>query len=278
MKIDAHQHFWHYSDQEYGWIDHTMEKLKKDFLPDDLYPLMKDSGIDGSITVQARQKVEETRWLLKLSEQNDFIKGVVGWVDLRHKNLSSQLEQFNQHPKFVGVRHVVQDEPDDHFMLGKEFLAGIAELSHYNLVYEILIYHRHLPVAIKFVERFPEQRFVLDHIGKPNIRDGILDPWREHIQRLAEFPNVYCKISGMITETDWHNWKTSDFRPYLDTVFGCFGIQRVLMGSDWPVCTLAGGYNQVFKIVLNHIKSFSQEECSMIMGKNACDVYKITVE
>jgi len=278
MKIDAHQHFWHYSDQEYGWIDHTMEKLKKDFLPDDLYPLMKDSGIDGSITVQARQKVEETRWLLKLSEQNDFIKGVVGWVDLRHKNLSSQLEQFNQHPKFVGVRHVVQDEPDDHFMLGKEFLAGIAELSHYNLVYEILIYHRHLPVAIKFVERFPEQRFVLDHIGKPNIRDGILDPWREHIQRLAEFPNVYCKISGMITETDWHNWKTSDFRPYLDTVFGCFGIQRVLMGSDWPVCTLAGGYNQVFKIVLNHIKSFSQEERSMIMGKNACDVYKITVE
>ena len=277
MRIDAHQHFWRYSSQEYSWIDHTMNILKNDFLPDDLFPLMKNIGIGGAISVQARQKLEETSWLLQLSEQHDFIKGVVGWVDLRQNKLPSQLEQFKRHSKFVGVRHVVQDEPDDNFMLGNKFLSGIAELSHYDLAYEILIYHKHMPVTLKFVERFPEQCFILDHIGKPNIKDGIFNPWKEHIRRLAEFPNVYCKISGMATEADWHNWKISDFRPYLDTVFESFGTHRVMMGSDWPVCCLAGGYSEVFKIISNYIITFSREERERIMGNNACNIYKISV-
>ena len=277
MKIDAHQHFWRYSPQDYGWIDHAMNPLKRDFLPEDLFPLMNKIGFDGSISVQARQKLEETQWLLSLSKKYDFIKGVVGWVDLRSKNLPFQLETFKQHSKFKGVRHVIQDEPDDQFILGKAFHEGIRELSHYDLIYEILIFHKHLPSTLKFVEQFPEQPFVLDHIAKPNIKGGIQHPWKENIQRLAEFPNVYCKVSGMVTEADWQNWQQQDFYPFLDTVFECFGTHRLMIGSDWPVCTLGGSYTEILQIVIDYIQDFPQNEQDRILGENAVDIYKISV-
>ena len=277
MRIDAHQHFWQYSAEEYGWINNSMKKLKKDFLPEDLYPLIIDLEINGTIVVQARQTLEETQWLLQLSNQYDYIKGVVGWVDLCNKNLPIQLEQFTKHSKFIGVRHVIHDESDDNFMLRRDFMNGMHELSHYDLSFDILIFPKHLQVTLDFVERFSDQRFVLDHLGKPFIRDRVLNPWKEKIRQLAEFPHVYCKLSGMITEADWFNWKSIDFLPYLDTVFEYFGTKRLLMGSDWPVCTLAGTYYQVYDIVLEYLKPFSNEERAGILGNNALSFYKISV-
>ena len=277
MRIDAHQHFWQYSAKEYGWINNSMKKLKKDFLPEDLYPLIIDLEINGTIVVQARQTLEETKWILQLSNRYDYIKGVVGWVDLCNKNLPIQLEQFAKHSKLVGVRHVIHDELDDNFMLRRDFINGIHELSHYDLSFDILIFSKHLQVTLDFVERFSDQRFVLDHLGKPFIRDRVLNPWKEKIRQLAEFPHVYCKLSGMITEADWYNWKSIDFRPYLDTVFEYFGTKRLLMGSDWPVCTLAGTYYQVYDIVLEYLKPYSNEERAGILGNNALSFYKISV-
>ena len=275
MKIDAHQHFWQYSVKEYGWINNRMKKLKRDFLPEDLYPLINDLGINGTIAVQARQTLEETRWLLELSNRYDFIKGVVGWVDLSNKNLPIHLEQFTKHSKFIGVRHVIHDEPDDNFMLDIDFMNGIQELSQHDLSFDILIFPKHLPVTLNFVKRFPDQRFVLDHLGKPFIQDRVLNPWKEQIQQLAEFPHVNCKLSGMITEANWYNWKSADFHPYIDAVFEYFGTKRILMGSDWPVCTVAGTYYQVYDIVLDYLKPFSDEERARILGNNALNFYKI---
>lgn len=277
MKIDAHQHFWQYSAKEYCWIDNKMKKLKRDFLPDDLYPIVNDLGIDGTVAVQARQTPEETRWLLELSDQYDFIKGVVGWVDLCSKDILIQLEQFTKHSKFIGVRHVIQDEPDDNFMLNPKFMNGIKELYNYDLSFDILIFPKHLQATLNFVERFSNQRFVLNHLGKPFIKAQLLNPWKEQIQQLAEFPHVYCKLSGMITEANWNNWKSADFRPYLDTVFESFGTKRLLIGSDWPVCTLAGSYDQVYDIVLEYLKPYSNEERNNILGNNAFNFYKISV-
>jgi len=260
MRIDAHQHFWQYSAREYSWMNKSMETLKRDFMPENLYPIIKKLGIHGTIAVQARQSLEETQWLL----------------DLRSKDLPQQLEQLKNFPKFVGVRHVIQDEPDDEFMLRSDFLAGIQELYHFDLTFDILIYPKHLDAALKFVERFPDHKFVLDHSGKPSIRDRILYPWKEQIHQLAKFPHVYCKLSGMVTEADWHNWKDTDFHPYLDSVFECFGTDRLLMGSDWPVCTLAGTYYQVYDIILDYIKALSNENHENILGKNAMRFYKIS--
>ncbi len=275
MKIDAHQHFWQYSEKEYGWINSKMKKLKRDFLPEDLYPLINDSGINGTIAVQARQTIEETQWLLQLSDQYDYIKGVVGWVDLCSKSLSVQLDQLMKHSKFIGVRHVIQDEPNDNFMLGRNFMNGIQELSHYDLSFDILIFPKHLQATIDFVARFSDQRFVLDHLGKPFIRDSVLNPWKEQIRELAEFPHVYCKLSGMITEADWYNWKSADFCPYLDTVFEAFGTNRIMFGSDWPVCTLAAEYESVLKIVSDYMKTSSEDERAEVFGKTAEIFYKI---
>jgi L-fuconolactonase len=275
MKIDAHQHFWQYSAKEYSWIDDNMKKIKKDFLPDDLYPLINDLGIDGTIAVQARQTLEETQWLLELSDQYDLIKGVVGWVNLSHRDLPMHLDRFVKHSKFIGVRHVIHDEPDDNFMLNPEFMNGIKELSNYDLSFDILIFSKHLQITVDFIERFPNQRFVLDHLGKPLIKDQVLSPWKEQIQQLAEFPNVYCKLSGMITEADWNNWNPADFHPYLDTVFEYFGTKRILTGSDWPVCMLAGTYSQVYDIILKYLEPYSNEDCDRILGNNALNFYKI---
>jgi len=275
MRIDAHQHFWKYNQAEYSWITDSMKVLRKDFLPADLLPLLKQSGFDGSIAVQARQSLEETRWLLNLSRENDFIKGVVGWIDLCSDEAESQIAGFAVDPKLVGVRHVLQDEPDDKFMLKDSFLRGIRLLKEFDLVYELLIYPKHLPFAVQMVKEFPDQKFVLDHIAKPLISDKILSPWKGGIQQLALQPNVSCKLSGMVTEASWKGWSKSDFVPYLDVIFDAFGPSRLMIGSDWPVCTLASGYKDTLQIVIDYINPVSPADLELILGRNAERIYTL---
>lgn len=275
MKIDTHQHFWHYNPREYGWMQVGMDILKTDHLPDDLLPLLQSVGFDGTVAVQARQIVEETRWLLELADQHAFIKGVVGWVDLRSPQLRDQLERFAAHPKMCGVRHVVHDEPDGQFMLREDFVRGIGVLAAFDLTYDLLLFPKHLPVACELVSKFPDQPFVLDHIAKPFIKDGRVSPWDADIRRLAEFPNVFCKVSGMVTEANWKAWKLADFRPYLDIVFDVFGAKRLMVGSDWPVCTLAGAYSQVMQLALEYVAQLPEAEQADVLGNNAIDFYKL---
>lgn len=275
MKIDAHQHFWKYNKDEYAWINRQMCILKNDYLPGELNQLIKQNGFQGTITVQARQSLDETRWLLKLATENEFIKGVVGWVDLCSVSLEDQLHEFIEHPKFVGVRHVLQDEPDDYFMLRESFIRGTGLLNKFNLVYEILIFPGHLPQTAEFLSHFPDQPFVLDHIAKPDIKNKVISPWKEGILKLAQFENVYCKLSGMVTEADWQNWSEEDFKPYLDVILNAFGTDRLMIGSDWPVCLIAGKYRDVMNIPFHYFQKFSHHEQEAIFGLNAKKVYGI---
>jgi L-fuconolactonase len=278
VRIDAHHHFWVYNAKEYAWIDDRTQILKRNFLPGDLQPELKEAGFSGSLVVQARQTPEETRWLLQLAGQYDFIKGVVGWVDLRSENeLKSQLDEFCKSVKFVGVRHVVHDEPDNDFMLRDDFLRGISLLKNYDLTYDLLLFPKHLPVAHTLVGMFPEQKFVLDHISKPLIKDQIIDPWKEGLIILAKSPNVWCKLSGLVTEADWNNHKPGDFHPYLDAVFEAFGTKRLMTGSDWPVCLVASEYKAVISIVNDYIKGMPGDIQNRIMGMNCIDFYGLKV-
>ena len=254
-------------------MDDRMTVLKRDHLPGELKPLLDQIGFDGTVAVQARQNLEETRWLLELADQNNFIKGVVGWVDLRSPELRAQLEKFSRHPKLVGVRHVVHDEPDDNFMLQPEFRRGIAQLREFDLTYDLLLFPKHLPVAVKLVEEFPDQPFVLDHIAKPRIGEKLFSPWREDLATLATFPNVACKLSGMVTETKWQQWQPHEFHRYLDIVMEAFGPQRVMIGSDWPVCTLSGDYAATMGVVTDYIKQFPAEVRAGILGGNCARIY-----
>ena len=272
MKLDAHQHFWSYDAAQYPWIPKG-SALHRDWLPGDLAPLLGAAGLDGCIAVQARQSAEESRWLLELAEHHAIIKGVVGWVDLRAARVGEKLAALARHPRFVGVRHVVQDEPDDDFMLGADFLRGIGVLRAHRLTYDILIHPRQLPAAIALAKRFPDQPFVLDHIAKPPIKAGTLSPWREQIRELAHAPNVLCKVSGMVTEADMKAWKPADIRPYLDVVFEAFGEDRLMYGSDWPVCLLAAEYAQVFALVRDYIAPLSPEAQAKVLGGNAARFY-----
>jgi L-fuconolactonase len=273
MRIDAHQHFWKYSAAAYDWIGGDMAVLKRDFLPDDLLPLLASNGFDGSIAVQACQTIEETQWLISLAEKSEFIRGVVGWVDLRSADLTAELDALANHPRLVGVRHVVQAEPDDEFMLRDDFRRGIAYLAGFGLTYDLLLYPRQLPVAVKLVGEFPEQPFVLDHIAKPGIADGLMEPWTSGILELAKHENVCCKLSGMVTEANWKHWKPDDFRPYLDVVFGAFGADRLMIGSDWPVCTLSATYTETIAIVDDYIRQFTRGEQEQILGGNCASFY-----
>ncbi|MGB8170358.1 MAG: amidohydrolase family protein [Chthoniobacteraceae bacterium] len=268
MKLDAHQHFWKYDAAQYPWIPKG-SPLHRDWLPADLAPLLAADGLHGCIAVQARQTLEESRWLLGLADAAPIIRGVVGWVDLRGEKVGEQLAQFSAHPRFCGVRHVVQDEPDLGFMLGAEFLRGIRALHHFGLTYDVLITHRQLAPAIELVKRLPEQPFVLDHIAKPLIKAGTLSPWREQIMELAQAPNVMCKVSGMITEADHNAWKAADFTPFLDVVTEAFGADRLMYGSDWPVCLLAGSYARTFALVADYFSKLSAAAQAGIFGGNA---------
>jgi L-fuconolactonase len=276
--LDAHQHFWRYDPfqrydlLQYPWIP-PQSALARDWLPRDLAALQQPLGLQGSIAVQARQSVAESNWLLGLADADDRVQGVVGWVNLQAENVADDLERLDRHPKFVGVRHVVQDEPDDHFLLRPHFLRGVSQLRRFDLTYDILIYPRQLPAAIEFVKHFPEQPFVLDHIAKPFIRDGILSPWDEQIRQLAAFPNVMCKLSGMVTEADHQHWKPDDFRRYLDVVVEAFTPQRLMWGSDWPVCLLAGSYEQVWRLVDDYVSGWSATDRAALFGGNCARFY-----
>lgn len=274
MRIDAHQHFWNYRPEEYGWIDESMEALRRDFTPGDLKPLLEEHGFDGSVAVQARQHLGETEYLLRLADEYDnFILGVVGWVDLRASDVGEQLDRFRSHPRFVGVRHVVQDEPDQRFLMREDFLRGVSLLG--DLTYDILVYPNQLPAALDFVERFPDHRLVLDHIAKPYIVRGELEPWASQIRALAESSNVYCKVSGMVTEADWKEWKQEDFSPYLDVVFEAFGPKHIMVGSDWPVCTLAASYGEVLDIVSTYIEPLPDDDQAAVLGGTAQKFYEL---
>ncbi len=276
MKIDSHQHYWHFNTADYGWMGDNMSVIKRDFLPTDLLPELKSIGFDGSVAVQARQSLEETNWLLQLADEHPHIKGVVGWVDLQSEQAGAQIAAFTQHPKAVGVRHVIHDEEDIDFMLRPAFIRGVQLLEKYNLAYDILIFPTHLANTIEFVKQFSEQQiFVVDHIAKPLIKDGIVSPWREEIAALAQFPNVYCKVSGMVTEADWNTWKPENIRPYLDIVVEAFGSERILIGSDWPVCLVAGKYGEVMQVVTDYISTFTEKEQALILGGNAAKAYRI---
>lgn len=273
MKIDSHQHFWNYDAVEYPWISDELAALRRDFGPADLKQELDDVGLGGCVAVQARQNLAEGHWLCSLAEENDFIRGVVGWVDLRSEEADEQLDELNALPKLVGVRHVVQDEPDDRFIVGEEFMKGISLLEKYELTYDILVFPKQLPATLEFVKKFPDQPFVLDHIAKPLIKAGEVTPWDTHIRQLAKFPNVMCKISGMVTEADWENWDCDHFDPYLDVVLDAFGPKRLMYGSDWPVCTLAGSYKQVHSLAIRLADRLSRDEQELFWGGNAADFY-----
>ena len=274
MRIDAHQHFWIYSSHEHSWIGEAMGAIRRDFLPEELKLLLEAGGFHGSVVVQVRQTLEETRWLLKLAESNPFILGVVGWADLRSPRLRSALESLAGNSKLVGVRHIVQSEPDE-FLLQPEFLRGISQLEEFNLAYDILIYTKHLPIAAEFVSRFPRQRFVLDHLAKPPIESGAIDFWERGIRDLASFSNVFAKLSGLVTEADWHAWKPGDFRPYLDVAFECFGPSRLMIGSDWPVCTVAASYQRTINLIKDYLGRFTAEERQAVLGGNAAKFWRL---
>ena len=275
MRIDAHQHFWSYNPDEFDWIDDAMSCLRRDFGPADLKPELERAGFHGTIAVQARQNLEETRWLLELAASSSFILGVVGWVDLRSPDVHSQLREFAGNPKLVGVRHVVQAEPDDRFMLQPKFLRGIKALEEFDLTYDILIYPKHLPVAAEFVQHFPRQRFVLNHLAKPPIKSGSIHPWEQGMRELAKFSNVYCKLSGMVTEGDWQSWKPEQMKPYLDIAFDCFGPERLMIGSDWPVCTVAASYRQTMDVVIDYLEKYPPDVQAAVLGGNAERFWKL---
>lgn len=275
MRIDSHQHFWRYNPAQHVWMTEDMAVLRRDFLPDDLAPLLKSAGFDATIAVQARQMLEETDWLLALADQHDFIQGVVGWVDLRDEDIRRQLQRYVGRPKLKGVRHVVHDEPNVEFMLLPEFRRGILALAEFGLTYDLLLRPEHLPAAIKLVQEFPEQPFVVDHIAKPSIKDRAFSRWREDLAALSQYENVYCKLSGMVTETTWRAWMAGDFTPYLDIVLGAFGPERVMIGSDWPVCTLSGDYCPVMDIVIDYAQRFLPEIRDLILGGNCARFYRV---
>lgn len=276
-KIDAHQHFWHYRPDTHGWITDEMAVLKRDFLPEDLAPILQQHDCLGSVAVQASQTVQETEWLLQLADENPFILGVVGWVDLRDFQVSRTLQQLSRHPKLKGIRHVIQDEPDEQFMLDPAFLRGVKMLPQFGLTYDLLIYERHLPTALQFVSYLGDVPIVVDHIAKPDIAKQELEPWRENILSLAQNPQVYCKLSGMVTEADWRHWDYDHLAPYLDTVLNAFGTDRLMIGSDWPVCRLAARYDQVLDIVERCLSGLSGAEREQVYYKNALNFYQLSL-
>ena len=274
MIIDAHQHLWKYDPVRDNWIEDSMEVLREDFLPKDLKPILDANGVAGCIAVQADQSEEETEFLLKCAQENPFLKGVVGWVDLMAGNVEERLANYSRNEYFKGVRHIVQAEKDD-FLLNKDFQNGVGKLSQYGLSYDLLIYPRQFPATLEMVKKFPNQIFVLDHIAKPNVSEKLDAEWVKNIHLLSKHENVFCKISGMVTETKNFEWVKSDFTPYLASVVSAFGTDRLLYGSDWPVCLLAADYKEVLGIIVDYFQNFSTLEKSKIFALNAIKAYNL---
>jgi L-fuconolactonase len=275
VRIDAHQHFWRYTEAEYGWIDSSMPVLRRDFLPDDLRPELETHGFDGCVAVQARASLEENEFLLGLAHESPFVRGVVGWVDLCAADASERLAELARDRRFVGVRHLLQDEADDAYMLRPEFRRGVAELARHDLVYDLLIRPRHLEAARALVRELPEQRFVLDHLAKPEIAAARLEPWRSELGALAELPNVCCKLSGLVTEASWSDWTPEQLTPFVEAVLDAFRPERLLFGSDWPVCQLAASYAEVVGLVHDHATRLSRDEQAALYGGTAARVYRL---
>jgi L-fuconolactonase len=273
-RIDAHQHFWKFDPLRDSWIDETMQKIQRDFLPEDLLPLLQENQFLGCVAVQANQSEDETNFLVNLAAKSDFIKGVVGWVDLRGVTIEERLNHFSSNKIIKGFRHVVQGEADD-FMLRKDFQNGVAALKQFNYTYDILIFHRQLPAAINLVNQFPDQPFVIDHIAKPDIKSGDILSWKKGIEEISKAENVFCKISGMVTEANWKTWKTDDLKPYLDVIFENFSADKLMFGSDWPVLNVASDYTEVVKTVEDYIAQLSSEDQNKIWHKNVTSFYKL---
>jgi L-fuconolactonase len=273
MNIDSHQHFWRYDAVRDAWITDSMAVLKRDFLPEHLAPELAANGMDASIAVQADQSESETTFLLGLAEKNSRIAGVVGWVDLRSPDLERRLEHFSRFPKLRGFRHIAQSEPEDRFLAQKQFVAGVAQLRTFGFTYDILVYPKQLPAAIELASRLPDQRFVVDHLAKPEIKGAKIAPWAAQIKNIAQNKNVFCKLSGLVTEADWKRWKADDFRPYLDVIFEAFSPERLMFGSDWPVCLLAATYRQVKQLITDYVQSLSPPSQQNIFGGNALRFY-----
>jgi L-fuconolactonase len=274
-RIDSHQHFWKFDPIRDNWIDDAMQKIQRDFLPEDLLPLLTENKFQGCVAVEAHQSEAQTNFLVDLASKNDFIKGVVGWVDFRNSSISERLHHFSANKIIKGFRHVVQAEADD-FMFRNDFRNGISALKEFEFTYDILVFHRQLPAAIDLVNRFPEQKFVIDHIAKPSIKSGEMESWKKNIQEIAKAENVVCKVSGMVTEADWNSWKPQDLKPYLDVVFDNFSTNKILFGSDWPVCNVASNYATVVKTIEDYVLQFSEEEQNKVWFENANSFYNLT--
>jgi L-fuconolactonase len=275
MRIDSHQHFWKFDPVRDSWINDKMKLIQRDFLPGNLEPLLNKNGFDGSVVVQSDQSADENTFQLENAAGNEFIKGIVGWVDLSSPSVEKDLEYLSQFPKMKGFRHILQGEPQRDFMLRPAFMKGVSLLRKYNFAYDILIFPDQLQYITKFVSSFPDQQFVIDHIAKPVIRDGKIHEWKKGIEAIAQYDNVHCKLSGMVTEADWKNWKKEDFRPYMDTVVESFGIRRLMFGSDWPVCLVAASYKEMLGIVEDYFSSFSESEQQQFFGLNATRFYNL---
>jgi L-fuconolactonase len=272
-RIDAHHHLWKYSREEYPWMLDGMDSIRRDFLVEDLKNAMREGSVDGTVTVQARQSLTETEWLLELADRHEFMRAVVGWVPLTDPAVGPVLERYVIHAKLRAVRHVIHDEPDDFYILRKDFNEGVGLLKQFGLRYDILIFDRHLPQTIEFVDRHPNQVFILDHIAKPKIRDRVLSPWRERIAQLARRENVYCKLSGLVTEANWSDWTEVELQPYIDAILESFGPHRVMFGSDWPVALVACSYGQWVRVVERAIAALSSSEQQSIFGATAKMAY-----
>ena len=275
MKIDSHQHFWRYNPVRDAWITDEMAVLKHDFLLEQFARECAANGIDASVAVQADQSENETNFLLELANRNDRIAGVVGWVDLLSPRVVERLEHLSHFEKLRGFRHVAQAEKDERFLAREDFVKGVAQLRQFGFTYDILVYPKQLPAAIELVSRVPEQRFVVDHLAKPQIKTKKTEPWAAQMKEIAQNKNVFCKVSGMVTEADWHNRKPEDFKPYLDVVFEAFGAERLMFGSDWPVCLVAASYRQVKQLIEDYVKGYSQADKDKIFGGNAEKFYRL---
>ncbi len=278
MIIDAHHHFWRLGQFDTRWLE-TPEHapIRRDYEPRDLKPLIDASGVSKTVFVQTQHDLEETRWVLSLADAHDWICGVVGWVDLASDACGQQLDELTAHPKFVGVRHVTQDEPDDDFIIRPDVIQGLRELERRAVPFDLLFYVRHLRHAVTLARELPELPMVIDHLSKPHIKAGRLDDWEPQFRAAAACPNLMCKISGMITEADWQAWTVDDLRPYVEIALDAFGPERLMFGSDWPVCELAGTYPQVFHACSELISGLTETERTRILGGTAQDFYRLSL-
>lgn len=275
MRIDAHQHFWKYTPATHGWINDEMSVIRKDFLPNDLEPILSKHHIDGTIAVQADESINETAFLLSLSEKHDFIKAVVGWIDLRSTEVNDQLAYYKQFNKMVGFRCIMQGQPDEAYLSNTNFIKNLNSLKEFNYTYDLLVYHHQLPSLLKLIDKVPENKLILDHIGKPNIKEKKFSKWKENIFELAKHPGIYCKLSGMITEANYSTWIYDDIVPYMDVVGEAFGTDRICFGSDWPVCLVAGQYDKMIGVVEKWASQLNSKTQEQIFGLNTCTFYNI---